>query len=66
MALSSTCVKCGSTSFEMKEVTPRGSNFKLNFVQCSSCGGVVGVLDYCNIGGMLQTLANKLGVGSII
>jgi predicted nucleic-acid-binding Zn-ribbon protein len=60
-----TCVKCGSTLFETKEVTPRGSNFKLNFVQCSSCGGVVGVLDFYNIGGMLQTLAKKLGAGNI-
>jgi len=65
MALSSTCMKCGSTSFESKTVTPHGSNFKLNFIQCSSCGGVVGVMDYFNIGGMLQSLARKLGIGSI-
>ncbi len=65
MALSSTCVKCGSTSFEVKLVTPAGSNFKLNFVQCSLCGGVVGVLDFYNIGGLIQTLAKKLGAGNI-
>jgi hypothetical protein len=29
------------------------------------CGAVIGVMDYFNIGGMLQTLAKKLGVGSI-
>jgi hypothetical protein len=29
------------------------------------CGGVVGVLDFFNIGAMLQTLAKKLGAGNI-
>lgn len=60
-----TCVKCGCTAFEIKEHTPRDSNFILNFVQCYSCGGVVGVLDYHNIGAMLQTLADKLRIGNI-
>ncbi len=60
-----TCPKCDSTTFEAKEHTPRGSNFKFLFVQCAHCGAVVGVMDYFNIGGMLQSLAKKLGVGSI-
>lgn len=58
----STCVKCGSTSFEVREHTPYQSNFVLNFVQCRSCGGVVGVLDYYNIGQLIHDLARKLGV----
>lgn len=49
MAVSS-CPKCGNFTFEMKVVEPRDSNYKLNFVQCASCGAVVGVLDYFNIG----------------
>jgi hypothetical protein len=61
----STCPKCDSTTFEAKEYSPRGSNFKYQFIQCASCGAVVGVMDYFNIGGMLQTLAEKLRVGSI-
>jgi hypothetical protein len=50
----STCVKCGSTSFDLKETVLRGSPWKFYFVQCSQCGGVVGVLDDQNIGRMLQ------------
>lgn len=65
MALSSTCPKCGSISFEVATVEPNKSNHKLNFVRCSSCGGVVGVLDFYNIGSLLQNLAKELGFGSI-
>jgi hypothetical protein len=58
----STCIKCGGSVFETKEMQPQNSNFKLNFIQCASCGGVVGVTDYYNIGGMLETLGKKMGV----
>ena len=61
----STCPKCESTVFEIKEHEPRGSSFKYGFVQCAACGAVVGVMDFFNIGGMLQSLAKKLGIGSI-
>jgi len=68
MALS-TCIKCGGTSFEVVEKEPRHSAFKLMFVQCSSCGGVVGVIEYENIGARLDNqdaalkkIANQLGV----
>ena len=64
MALS-TCVKCGGTLFETSEVEPLGSKFKLIFVQCAICGGVVGVLEYYNVGEMIQTLAKRLGAGEI-
>ena len=50
----STCVNCGSTSFELKETVLTGSPWKLYFVQCSQCGGVVTVLDDQAIGGMFQ------------
>ncbi len=50
----STCVKCGSTGFDLKETVVKGSLWKLYFVQCSQCGGVVGVLDDQNIGRMLR------------
>ena len=58
----STCTKCGNTQFEVKEASPGESNFKLNFVQCTSCGGVIGVLDFHNIGDLIHRLAAKLNV----
>jgi len=61
MALS-TCVKCDGHNFEIKEVSPNNGSFKYYFVQCSSCGGVVGVVEYYNTGAILHKLAKKLGV----
>jgi hypothetical protein len=61
MALSK-CVKCENTLFEVVENTPARANYKLNFVQCSRCGGVVGVLDFYNIGEMLSRISRKLGI----
>jgi hypothetical protein len=58
----STCTKCGGHLFEIRENEPRGSRFKLMFVQCSSCGGVVGVIDYYNIGAEIQEIKKKLGI----
>ena len=49
----STCPKCSASRFEVSEQEPAHSNFKLMFVQCASCGAVVGTLDYFNIGNML-------------
>ena len=46
----STCPKCTSTSFEVKEAAPRNSTYKLIFVQCSGCGAVAGVLPYYDAG----------------
>jgi hypothetical protein len=56
----STCVKCNGTKFETKEATPKNSNFILTFVQCSSCGGVVGAMDALNLGAELQDLKRQL------
>jgi hypothetical protein len=61
MALS-TCVKCGGTFFEVVQVEPQGSAFKMLFVQCSACGGVVGVQEFFNVGDLVHTLAERLGV----
>ena len=41
----STCVKCGSHSFEVASITLLGQSYKLTLVQCSSCGVPIGVLD---------------------
>ena len=56
----STCMKCGSSSFEIKENSPKSSRFKLMFVQCASCGGVIGAMDYMNIGAELQDVKNAI------
>jgi hypothetical protein len=58
----STCIKCGGTFFEVKEAEPKFSNFKLLFVQCSTSGGVVGVMDFYNIGADLQEIRKHLGM----
>ncbi len=58
----STCVKCGNHTFELALVEPQRAMFKLHFVQCTSCGGVVGVTEYYNIGATLEKIAAKIGV----
>jgi hypothetical protein len=55
------CIKCDNNTFEIVEHSPRGSNFRFNFIQCSQCGGVVGVVDYFNIGQLIHDFAAKLG-----
>ena len=50
----STCLKCGSHVFEIKETSPQGSQYKLFFVQCAICGVPVSTLDYFNLGTLLK------------
>lgn len=57
----SSCPKCTSKCFEIKEAEPQNSRYKVLFVQCSSCGAVVGVLDYHNVPNLLEIIAAKLG-----
>lgn len=54
------CASCGNTFFEVVTKEPVRSNYKLNFVQCSQCGTVVGVLDYFNIGAKIHDVEEKL------
>ena len=54
----STCPECGSTAFEIKELNPQESEFKL-VVQCRMCGGLVRVLNYT--GAKLDELTQRLG-----
>ena len=61
MAISK-CSKCGYTCFELKEANVRGSNFKQNFIQCASCGAVVGVVPYMNTAALIYQLADKLNI----
>ncbi|CNI33525.1 Uncharacterised protein [Yersinia frederiksenii] len=61
MALSR-CPKCESTRFEMVEKEVANARFKIMFIQCSSCGTVVGTTDYENTPSLLHKLATALGV----
>ena len=61
----SKCPKCDSPRFEVHEA-PRlpGSDLKWVFVQCASCGAVVGVLDYYShstLVGLLEKIQKQLG-----
>ena len=58
----SKCPKCDNTRFEVVEHSPSGSNFKLMFIQCASCGSVVGVTEYYNAGALLHKIMKKLGI----
>lgn len=57
----STCLRCNGTIFETNEYTPKGSNFKQNFIQCSACGGVAGVVGYYDSGVILKRQEATLG-----
>jgi transcription initiation factor IIE alpha subunit len=56
----SKCGKCSSLSFELVEQAPRGSKYKLLFVQCASCGAPVGVLEYFNSGVQIENTNKKI------
>lgn len=63
MALSK-CGSCGHGRFEVKEVSPNNSRYRLYFVQCASCGVPVGVQEYHNIGAQIAPVTQTLdGLG---
>ena len=61
MALPS-CPKCSGHTFQQSEFSPSRGKFKLTAVHCSTCGAIVGVLDYYNLGNLLVTIGKKLGL----
>ncbi len=56
----SMCPKCSSSSFEVKIQSPSGSNYKVAFIQCRSCGCVVGAQEYYNVGTLVKDLEKKV------
>jgi hypothetical protein len=54
MAFVTKCPHCNSTRFELKEIEPNGSIYKLSAVQCVGCGAPSGVMDFWNIGTLLK------------
>lgn len=64
-----TCGQCKGSTFELVTQRPTNSQFPINFVQCASCGSVVGVLEEHNAGevaykleGILKKIASKLEI----
>ena len=53
------CVKCGMGFFEVVENSPRGSEYKLMIVQCSSCGTPIGTMDFYAVGTNLTGLIKR-------
>lgn len=40
--------------------SPKGSKLKVNFIQCSNCGAVVGAMDYYAVGALVESTKNTL------
>lgn len=58
----STCSQCEEKLFEVVWQQPQNAKHPLNFVQCASCGTVVGVLqERTTIEAMLRRIAEKVG-----
>ena len=66
----SSCVRCGKNIFEMVDVSNIiNATHPVTFIQCASCGGVVGAMEPTNISSGIDYLikavrgiANKVGV----
>lgn len=57
-----TCSQCEETKFELVLQQPKDTKYTFNFVQCESCGTVVGVLEERNtIEAILRRIAEKVG-----
>ena len=59
----SKCGHCGEGLFELKTIEPAGGVYKVNMVQCSACGAVVGAVYDFNAGVMLQIDCPDLAMG---
>lgn len=52
----SRCSRCEGTVFETATYTPKGSALDLTFVQCASCGAVVGAFRGPDIGAEMNRM----------
>ena len=62
----SSCIKCGHKRFEFELAEPERSRVKVYFVQCASCGGVVGVVPFHDTNTLLARMADKLGIHDLL
>ncbi len=60
--MSTKCVKCENTSFELATSEVRGSRYKVNFVRCTQCKTAVGVMGYYDPVFFIRKLAEKLHI----
>ena len=58
----SRCSNCECTRLELKEANISGSAYRMYFVQCSSCGAVVGIVPFMNTAALIQQLADKMNI----
>lgn len=65
----SACSQCKGSTFELVSQRPANTLLSFSFVQCASCGTVVGVLEEFNIseaiynlGSILKKVASKLDI----
>jgi hypothetical protein len=56
----SKCPKCDSIKFEAAPAKPEQSPFPLTFVQCRTCGAVIGVLESNNINTRLNEIEKNI------
>lgn len=58
----STCIKCGHQPmrFELTEIEPFNSRYKMFAVQCMNCGAVAGVTEYRNTNVSIDALKKSL------
>jgi predicted nucleic-acid-binding Zn-ribbon protein len=55
-----TCLKCGNTSFELKETPVAHAIYRLYFVQCGKCGCAIGVQEYFNVGALIKRIESSV------
>lgn len=51
---------CNSTLFEMVLGEPRGSKFKVWFIQCAVCGAAINAMEYLSLGSLLDNIGKKV------
>lgn len=56
----SKCGFCGAFMWEVKEESPHGSAFKVNFLRCSICKVPVGVIPYYDLHTKLVKMEEKI------
>lgn len=50
------CGFCNKSGTKLEEITPTGSRYKYQAICCQSCGSILGVMDYFNIGAGVEKL----------
>ena len=58
----SKCGHCGKHDFEQKTIKPAGATERVDVIQCSTCGTVVGTLQTDKLDGVTR-LASQIDTG---